>query len=241
MEIKRGDVYLAKLDDGVGSEQTGERPVLIIQNDMGNLYSPTTIVAAITTSKSKKALPTHVELPSDKTDLPENSIVMLEQIYTIDKIRLKRFVCHLNDAYIALINNAIRCSIGLDIGNKTALCFRSDLHKRIFVGQLKNTSHHCSNKHLAVLYLLTAESDLWLKVKDKITDSEIRLHEVDKRGVSALGYVLLDIASDIMNGTTNLSIKDMSDTFLFFNRTFLIMMEAIRISRYGYKALNFTN
>ena len=240
MEIKKGDIYFAKLEDGVGSEQTGERPVLIIQNDIGNLYSPTTIVAAITTSKSKKALPTHVELPSDKTELPENSIVMLEQIYTIDKVRLKRFVCHLNEDYICSVNNAIRCSIGLDTGNKTVLCFRSNLHKKIFMNQLKNAHNRCSNQYLAALYLMTADSDLWMKVKDKVTDQEIRLHEVDMRGISALGYVLIDVASDLLYDTSNISIRDMSDTFLFFNRTFLIIMEAIRISRYGYEALDFT-
>jgi len=87
---------------------------------------------------------------------------------------------------------------------------------------------------------MTADSDLWIKVKDKVTDQEIRLHEVDMRGISALGYVLIDIASDLLYGTSNISIRDMSDTFLFFNRTFLIIMEAIRISRYGYTALDFT-
>lgn len=96
MMIKRGDIYYADLRPVVGSEQGGVRPVLIIQNDAGNRHSPTVICAAITSRMNKAKLPTHVELSAAECDITKDSVVLLEQIRTIDKQRLKERVCHLD-------------------------------------------------------------------------------------------------------------------------------------------------
>ncbi|MDY3919335.1 MAG: type II toxin-antitoxin system PemK/MazF family toxin, partial [Candidatus Limivivens sp.] len=96
MIIKRGDIFYADLRPVIGSEQGGVRPVLIIQNDVGNRHSPTVICAAITSRMNKAKLPTHVELDSQKYSLVKDSVVLLEQLRTIDKIRLKDKVCHLD-------------------------------------------------------------------------------------------------------------------------------------------------
>ena len=95
MIIRRGDVFYADLRPVVGSEQGGIRPVLIIQNDIGNKHSPTVICAAITSKMNKAKLPTHIELSSKKYDMVKDSVILLEQLRTIDKQRLKDKVCHL--------------------------------------------------------------------------------------------------------------------------------------------------
>lgn len=110
-EIKRGDIYLADLNPVFGSEQGGYRPVLIIQNDLGNKYSPTVIVAAIT-SKSKTKVSTHIPL-KEKIRLDKNSIILLEQIRTIEKERLESFICTLDKEVMHKVDRALRISIGL--------------------------------------------------------------------------------------------------------------------------------
>mgnify|MGYP001028646509 CR=1 FL=1 len=107
--IKRGDIYYATLDPVVGSEQGGNRPVLILQNNTGNKFSPTVIVAPIT-GRRKKNLPTHV--PVDITELPKDSIILLEQIRTIDKRRLCDYVCRLNSKQMKKVEQAINVSLG---------------------------------------------------------------------------------------------------------------------------------
>lgn len=115
MMIKRGDMFYADLSPVVGSEQGGVRPVLIIQNDMGNKYSPTVIAAAITSQKTKNKLPTHIEIHSESSGLKADSIVLTEQIRTIDKSRLKEKIGHINDEdIINKINNALGVSFGLE-------------------------------------------------------------------------------------------------------------------------------
>ena len=115
MIIKRGDMFYADLSPVVGSEQGGVRPVLIIQNDMGNKYSPTVIAAAITSQKTKNKLPTHIEIHSESSGLKSDSIVLTEQIRTIDKSRLKEKIGHINDEdIINKINSALGVSFGLD-------------------------------------------------------------------------------------------------------------------------------
>lgn len=113
MVVKRGDIYYANLSPVVGSEQGGLRPVLVIQNDVGNKYSPTVIVAAITSQISKGKLPTHIELNAKECNLEKDSVVLLEQLRTIDKRRLKEKVTHLQDEFMMKINEAIQISIGL--------------------------------------------------------------------------------------------------------------------------------
>ncbi len=111
--VKRGDIYYADLSPVVGSEQGGMRPVLIIQNDVGNKYSPTVIAAAITSRMGKTKLPTHIDVYADRAGLSRDSIVLLEQLRTLDKRRLKEKMGHLDDAVMRDIDNAIAVSLGL--------------------------------------------------------------------------------------------------------------------------------
>ena len=113
MVIHRGDIYYADLRPVVGSEQGGVRPVLIIQNDIGNKHSPTVICAAITSQMNKAKLPTHVELDSSRYALVKDSVVLLEQLRTIDKRRLKDKVCHLDGPMLDKVNHALEISLEL--------------------------------------------------------------------------------------------------------------------------------
>ncbi|ODR28286.1 type II toxin-antitoxin system PemK/MazF family toxin [Eisenbergiella tayi] len=113
MAIQRGDIYYADLTPVVGSEQGGIRPVVIIQNNAGNRYSPTVIVAAITSRLNKHRLPTHIWIGSDFPGLYRNSMVLLEQVRTIDRSRLKEYIGSLNQAQVMRMNRAISISLGL--------------------------------------------------------------------------------------------------------------------------------
>lgn len=113
MIVHRGDIYYADLSPVVGSEQGGVRPVLIIQNDIGNRHSPTVICAAITSKMNKAKLPTHVELEAAKYDLMKDSVVLLEQLRTIDKQRLKDKVCRLDSEILRKVDRALEISLEL--------------------------------------------------------------------------------------------------------------------------------
>ncbi|MGI6633497.1 MAG: type II toxin-antitoxin system PemK/MazF family toxin [Bacillota bacterium] len=113
MEPLRGDIYFADLSPVIGSEQGGFRPVLIIQNDIGNKYSPTVIISAITSQIQKARLPTHVELSARDAGLDKDSVLLLEQVRTIDKRRLKRRVARLDDEVMQKVNEALAISVGL--------------------------------------------------------------------------------------------------------------------------------
>ena len=111
--IRRGDIYYADLSPVVGSEQGGLRPVLIIQNDVGNRYSPTVIAAAITSRMSKSRLPTHIDIYAERAGLAKDSVVLLEQVRTLDKKRLKERMGHLDDGVMQEVNSAIAVSFGI--------------------------------------------------------------------------------------------------------------------------------
>ena len=111
--VKRGDIFYADLSPVVGSEQGGVRPVLIVQNDTGNRHSPTVIAAAITSQTGKARLPTHIELSANTYGLPEESVVLLEQIRTLDKRRLREHMGRLDEAQMQRVDNAIAVSFGL--------------------------------------------------------------------------------------------------------------------------------
>lgn len=113
MVIHRGDIYYADLRPVVGSEQGGVRPVLIIQNDVGNRHSPTVICAAITSKMNKAKLPTHVELEAGKYDLVKDSVVLLEQLRTIDKQRLRDKICRLDSEILKKVDRALEISLEL--------------------------------------------------------------------------------------------------------------------------------
>jgi len=112
--IRRGDIFYADLRPVIGSEQGGIRPVLIVQNDTGNKHSPTVICAAITSKMNKAKLPTHVELAADKYGIVKDSVILLEQVRTIDKSRLKEKVCHLDQEVLRKIDKALIISLSLD-------------------------------------------------------------------------------------------------------------------------------
>ncbi|GEL07608.1 type II toxin-antitoxin system PemK/MazF family toxin [Salisediminibacterium halotolerans] len=113
MIVKRGDVYFADLSPVVGSEQGGVRPVLVVQNDIGNRFSPTVIVAAITAQIQKAKLPTHVEINAERYGFDRDSVILLEQIRTIDKQRLTDKITHLDDNMMIKVNDALNISMGL--------------------------------------------------------------------------------------------------------------------------------
>ena len=113
MIIKRGDIYYADLSPVVGSEQGGIRPVLIIQNNIGNRHSPTIICAEISSKKKKAKLPTHIEICTNDYNIMKNSVILLEQIRTIDKKRLREYVCHIDQERMKKIDQAIRISLDL--------------------------------------------------------------------------------------------------------------------------------
>ena len=114
MIIRRGDIYYADLRPVVGSEQGGVRPVLIIQNDVGNKHSPTVICAAITSKMNKAKLPTHVELNTRRCDMVKDSVILLEQLRTIDKQRLRERICHIDDELLERVTRALMVSLELN-------------------------------------------------------------------------------------------------------------------------------
>ncbi len=114
VEIRRGDIFYADLSPVIGSEQGGIRPVLVIQNDVGNRYSPTIIVSAITSRLSKAKLPTHIEIPGELYGLNKDSVILLEQVRTIDKRRLREKTGHLDENLMLRVNEALSTSFGLE-------------------------------------------------------------------------------------------------------------------------------
>lgn len=113
MVVKRGDIFFADLSPVVGSEQGGIRPVLVVQNDIGNKYSPTVIVAAITSQINKSKLPTHIEISAEEYGLTKDSVILMEQIRTIDKRRLKDKIGKLDNALMCDVDRSISISFGL--------------------------------------------------------------------------------------------------------------------------------
>lgn len=113
VQVRRGDIFYADLSPVVGSEQGGIRPVLVIQNDVGNRHSPTVICAAITSRMNKAKLPTHVEIDARRYQIVKNSVILMEQVRTIDKQRLKDLVCHLDKEIMNKVDEALKVSFEL--------------------------------------------------------------------------------------------------------------------------------
>ena len=118
MEVHRGEVFYADLSPVVGSEQGGVRPVLVVQNDVGNKFSPTIIVAAVTSQLNKAKLPTHVPIHADKNGLDRDSVVLLEQLRTIDKKRLREHIGTVDDEVIGVVDDALSVSLGIAARNR---------------------------------------------------------------------------------------------------------------------------
>lgn len=113
MIVRRGDIFYADLSPVIGSEQGGVRPVLVVQNDVGNKYSPTIIIAAITSQINKAKLPTHVEITGQEYGLPKDSVVLLEQVRTIDKKRLREKIGRFDNETMQYVDDALKISVGL--------------------------------------------------------------------------------------------------------------------------------
>jgi mRNA interferase MazF len=114
VQVKRGDIFYADLSPVIGSEQGGVRPVLIVQNDVGNRYSPTVICAAITSQINKAKLPTHIEINCQQYTLVKDSVILLEQVRTIDKKRLREKICRLDETIMKKVDKALLISLGLN-------------------------------------------------------------------------------------------------------------------------------
>lgn len=139
--IRRGDIFYADLSPVIGSEQGGLRPVLIIQNDVGNKYSPTVIAAAITSRLGKTKLPTHIDIYAKDVGLSKNSVVLLEQIRTIDKRRLKEKMGHLDKDVMNEVNAAISVSFGLNLTQRNEATENGDtvINEEIYAARSDNT------------------------------------------------------------------------------------------------------
>ena len=148
--IRRGDIYYADLSPVVGSEQGGLRPVLIIQNDVGNRYSPTVIAAAITSRMSKTRLPTHIDVYADRAGLAKDSVILLEQVRTLDKQRLRERMGHLDESVMAEVNAAIAVSFGIGgtdaptstVGGAAPLSPAKDVPAQAQAISMKDTTTH---------------------------------------------------------------------------------------------------
>ncbi len=121
MQIRKGDIYFADLSPVVGSEQGGVRPVLVVQNDVGNRFSPTVIVAAVTSRTGKTKLPTHVDIPAEGNGLSRDSVVLLEQLRTIDKKRLKEYIGEVDTEVIDSVDEALGISLGITLVDRNRL------------------------------------------------------------------------------------------------------------------------
>ena len=167
MNIRRGDIYYADLSPVVGSEQGGLRPVLIVQNDVGNRYSPTVIAAAITSKMGKTKLPTHIDVFGEKVGLAKDSIILLEQVRTLDKKRLKERMGHLDDEVMKEVNTAISISFGL---SET----QSDVFntKRVYTGgKSTNESGHKIEQPLTAVSVIDAPTSPALEVASSVSDA----------------------------------------------------------------------
>ena len=138
--IRRGDIFYADLSPVIGSEQGGLRPVLIVQNDVGNKYSPTVIAAAITSRMTKSKLPTHIDVLGDSVGLSKDSVILLEQIRTLDKKRLKEKMGHLDDPVMKEVNEAITISFGLSQRTYLDTEGQSDIPSVINASSTANTT-----------------------------------------------------------------------------------------------------
>lgn len=136
MNIRRGDIYYADLRPVIGSEQGGIRPVLIIQNDVGNRHSPTVICAAITSKMNKAKLPTHVEIEAGRYQIVKDSVILLEQLRTIDKKRLKDWVCHVDYELLERVDKALKISLELQL--MPEMHAQPQGRTRIACGSMKN-------------------------------------------------------------------------------------------------------
>lgn len=226
--MKKGEIYYANLLPSIGSEQQGTRPVLIIQNDVGNEHSNTVIVAMIT-GKAKKSLPTHVTINNTECGLPENSVVMLEQIQTLDKQRLGTFIGRVSADVMNRIDKAALCSLG--ITSAATVFFRNEIHKKVFREQMSKLQGKPSNQYVAAIYLLCADKKSWDCAKHIIGENIIDFKRLKYTSLSPRGYTLFRIAQDIYIGTTHIGMKDLCDRYIVTNELIQLITTSILMSQ----------
>jgi mRNA interferase MazF len=226
--MKKGEIYYANLLPSIGSEQQGTRPVLIIQNDVGNEHSNTVIVAMIT-GKAKKPLPTHVLLNNIECGLPENSVVMLEQIQTLDKQRLGSFVGYVSADVMNRIDKAALCSLG--ITSAASMFFRNEIHKKVFQKQMSKLQGKTSNQYLAAIYLLCADKKLWDYARYTVGAQSIDFNQLEHISLSPHGYTLFRIAQDIYIGTTHVKINELCNRYIVTDDILKLIKTAVNIGR----------
>lgn len=226
--MKKGEIYYANLLPSIGSEQQGTRPVLIIQNDVGNEHSNTVIVAMIT-GKAKKPLPTHVTINNTECGLPENSVVMLEQIQTLDKQRLGTFIGCVSADIMNKIDKAALCSLG--ITSAASMFFRNEIHKKVFQKQMSKLQGKPSNLYIAATYLLCADKTLWDYSKYVISENIINFKQLGCASLSPHGYTLFRIAQDIYTGTTHVKINELCNRYVVTADIFKLITTAIWLGR----------
>ena len=226
--MKKGEIYYANLLPSIGSEQQGTRPVLIIQNDVGNEHSNTVIVAMIT-GKAKKPLPTHVLINNTECGLPENSVVMLEQIQTLDKQRLGTFIGRVSVDVMNRIDKAALCSLG--ITSAASMFFRNEIHKKVFQKQMSKLQGKTSNQYLAAIYLLCADKTLWNFAKHIVGENKIDFKRLEDASLSPHGYTLFRIAQDIYTGTTHIKINELCNRYVVTADIFKLITTAIWLGR----------
>lgn len=226
--MKKGEIYYANLLPSIGSEQQGTRPALIIQNDVGNEHSNTVIVAMIT-GKAKKPLPTHVSINNTECGLPENSVVMLEQIQTLDKQRLGTFIGRVSADVMNRIDKAALCSLG--ITSAASMFFRNEIHKRIFQKQMSKLKGNPSNQYVAAIYLLCADKKLWDFARYTVGAQSIDFNQLEHISLSPHGYTLFRIAQDIYTGTTHIKINELCNRYVVTADIFKLITTAIWLGR----------
>lgn len=226
--MKKGEIYYANLLPSIGSEQQGTRPVLIIQNDVGNEHSNTVIVAMIT-GKAKKPLPTHVSINNVECGLPENSVVMLEQIQTLDKQRLGTFIGRFSADVMDRINEAALCSLG--ITSVASVFFRNEIHKKVFREQMSKLQGKPSNQYVAAIYLLCADKTLWDSAKHIIDAKTIDFKRLEYTSLSPRGYTLFRIAQDIYTGTTHIKLNELCNRYIIQDELFNFITMSLHIGR----------
>ncbi|MBO4308970.1 MAG: type II toxin-antitoxin system PemK/MazF family toxin [Clostridia bacterium] len=227
-QIKRGEIYYADLNPAIGSEQGGIRPVVILQNDTGNRHSPTVIVAAITSQTDKHPLPTHVSLTAPF--LEKDSVVLLEQLQTIDKSRLQRYVGTFPPERMRAIERAAEISLGL-----SSIHFRGQVHKEIFEKTVERLPREPSGRMVAALYLLTADNLLWKTTRPAIENNYIYFERIRLETATMDGYVLFNAAKGIYTGESGLTLGDLSNRGTVSDTAWVLIQNAISLSRNGEK------
>jgi mRNA interferase MazF len=170
---KRGEIFYSNLSGNLGSEQGGTRPVLIIQNDIGNKYSPTVIVAVLTSQLDKAKLPTHIAVDAEKLGLPKNSIVLFEQLRTLDKRRLREKICTLDEFTMKKVDKALKISVGisLDISKPKTLLEKLENETRNYVINKIKLIEGCK-KSLELVYIMNGNQDSIDLFEDRIFEEE---------------------------------------------------------------------